>query len=361
MTNQDYMKLAIELAKKGTGNVNPNPMVGAVIVKNNKIIGTGYHEYYGGPHAERNALANCIESPVGATLYVTLEPCCHQGKTPPCAEAIIKSGIKKVVIGTLDKNPIVAGKGVEFLKNNQIDVEMSPLEKECNTLIKVFEKFILTHRPFVLMKYAMTMDGKIATHTKNSKWISSEESLNHVQQLRHELTAIMVGVNTVIEDNPLLTCRIENGKNPIRIICDTHLRTPLESHIVQTSNSIPTYIATSSEDLELKAQYELAGCHIIQVNKNGQHIDLKQLMTILGKMTIDSILLEGGGTLNWSALDQQIVDEVQAYIAPKIFGGIASTPIGGLGVALPSDAISLEPYSISKIGNDYVIKSEVIY
>ena len=193
MSDIEYMKIAIELAKKGAGYVNPNPMVGAVIVKNNRLIGQGYHEVFGGLHAERNALKNCRESPVGATLYVTLEPCCHYGKTPPCTETIIKSGITRVVVGTLDCNPIVSGKGVKQLEENNIQVDVGILEIECQQLIKVFRKYITKRIPYVFMKYAMTMDGKIATYTNQSKWISGEKARKQVHQFRHKVTAIMVG------------------------------------------------------------------------------------------------------------------------------------------------------------------------
>ena len=361
MSDIEYMKIAIELAKKGAGYVNPNPMVGAVIVKNNRLIGQGYHEVFGGLHAERNALKNCRESPVGATLYVTLEPCCHYGKTPPCTEAIIKSGITRVVVGTLDCNPIVSGKGVKQLEENNIQVDVGILEIECQQLIKVFRKYITKRIPYVFMKYAMTMDGKIATYTNQSKWISGEKARKQVHQFRHKVTAIMVGVNTVIQDNPLLTCRLENGKNPIRIVCDTDLRTPITSKIIKTANDIKTYIATSSIDESKIALYRKCGCEIIYTKKKGNHIDLMNLMQCLGNMQIDSLLLEGGSAMNWSALEQQIVDEVQIYIAPKIFGGSAKSPVSGQGVAFPNDAIMLKPYAFSQVGNDYLIESEVIY
>ena len=361
MDGIEYMKLAVKLAEKGDGYVNPNPMVGAVIVKNDRIIGKGYHERYGGPHAEINALRSCSESPEGADLYVTLEPCCHYGKTPPCTEAIIKSGIANVFIGTLDVNPAMSGKSVGILNQNGIKSKVGILEEECKGLIKKFSKFITTQTPFVLMKYAMTMDGKIATYANNSKWISGKESRERVHQTRHSFSAIMAGVDTVIKDDPMLTCRIENGKNPVRIICDTNLRTPFESNIVKTAESVPTYIATSCGDELRKEIYAKHGCKFIDVGKRQNHIDLAELMKILGRMKIDSLILEGGGTLNWSALTQQIVDEVQAYIAPKIFGGTAKTPVEGIGVAFPDEAVLLNPYSVSKIGDDYLIESEVIY
>ena len=211
------------------------------------------------------------------------------------------------------------------------------------------------------MKYAMTMDGKIATKTNQSKWITGEEARKHVHQLRHHVSAIMVGVNTVIQDDPLLTCRLEEGKNPIRIICDTHLRTPLTSKIVKTANDIKTYIATSSEDKNKMKLYQNHGCEILSIKKKDNHIDLSDLMQHLGNMQIDSLLLEGGSLMNWSALEQQIVDELKIYIAPKIFGGSAKFPVGGEGISLPNDAISLKPYAFSQIGDDYLIESEVIY
>ena len=361
MSDLEYMKLAVELAKKGAGYVNPNPMVGAVIVKNDKIIGQGYHEYFGGLHAEKNALKNCRESPVGATLYVTLEPCCHYGKTPPCTEAIIKSGITRVVIGTLDCNPLVSGKGVKILRENYIQVDIGCLKNECNHLTRIFQKYITTNRPFVLMKYAMTMDGKIATYTNNSKWISGVKAREQVHQLRHLVSAIMVGVDTVIQDNPLLTCRLENGRNPIRIICDTNLRTPLTSQIVETAKSVKTYIATACNEKERMDIYRKYGCKFIPVKKKDNHIDLTELMNCLGQMQIDSLLLEGGSTLNWGALKQQIVDEIQVYLAPKIFGGIAKSPVSGQGISIPADAFKLKPYAFSQVETDYLIESEVIY
>ena len=361
MKDSEYMELALMLAKNGLGWTAPNPMVGAVLVKDGEIIGQGWHEYIGGPHAERNALRNCTDSPEGATLYVTLEPCCHYGKTPPCTEAIIRSGIAKVVIGTLDPNPVMAGKSVEILQNHQIQVEVGVLEEDCKRLIKVFSKFITSKIPFVLMKYAMTMDGKIATYTNHSKWITGEEARQRVQQTRHEFSAIMVGVNTIIYDNPLLTCRLENGRNPARIICDTHLRTPLDANVVQTAGSDTTFLATCSKDEEKRKQYLKKNCVLLDVGEKDGHIDLTDLMADLGNRNIDSVLLEGGSTLNWSALDQKIVDEAEIYIAPKLFGGTASTPVGGKGVAFPKEAFQLKASSVSQIGEDFLIESEVIY
>lgn len=361
MNDIDYMKKAISLAKRGEGFVNPNPMVGAVIVKDNEIIGEGYHKIYGDLHAERNALANCIKSPVDSTIYVTLEPCCHYGKTPPCTEAIIKSGIKKVVIGSFDPNPMVAGKGIQCLKKAGIEVVEGFMKEECDEINEVFFHYITKKIPYVVMKYAMTMDGKIATSTGESKWITGEKARKNVHELRHKYSGIMVGVGTVIKDNPMLNCRLDNMKNPIRIICDTNLRTPIESNIVTTSKEIETIIATSSNEESLLKLYKDKGCRIVKVSKKDEVLDLKELMNKLGELNIDSILLEGGGTLNWSALNSGIVNKVQVYIAPKIFGGKnAKTPVEGLGIKEISKEIKLKNKVIKNIGDDILIESEVI-
>ena len=229
--DEKYMVLAMELAKKGYGYTAPNPVVGAVIVKNGCIIGQGYHEKYGEPHAERNALASCTQSPEGATIYVTLEPCCHHGKQPPCTDAIIEAGIGRVVTGSGDPNPLVGGKGIQILRDHGIQVTEHVLREECDRLNQVFFHYIQTGRPYVTMKYAMTMDGKIAAYTGASRWVTGEEARHHVHEQRKKNTAIMVGIGTVLADDPMLNCRIEGGRNPVRIICDTHLKMPLTSKI----------------------------------------------------------------------------------------------------------------------------------
>ncbi len=360
MTDRDYMSLALELAKRGCGHTSPNPMVGCVIVKDNKIIGKGYHRRYGELHAERNALASCTESASGAVMYVTLEPCCHYGKTPPCTEAVIDSGVKKVVIGSHDPNPLVSGKGAEILRSHGIEVVEGVLKDECDRLNRVFFHYIQNKTPYVVMKYAMTMDGKIAAHTGASKWITGEEARKNVHEDRNRYSAIMVGVNTVINDNPSLTCRIENGENPVRIICDTNLRTPPASQVVATAKTVRTIIATAVGDEKRTYPYLKAGCEIMTLPLLGGHIDLNTLMKKLGEIKIDSILLEGGGTLNWAALSNGIVNLVQCYIAPKLLGGAnAKTPIGGIGVDTPDDAYMLKNTVIKKIGDDFLLESEV--
>ncbi len=360
MNDEKYMKLALDLASKGAGKVNPNPLVGAVIVKNGEIISQGYHERYGDLHAERNAFKNAKQSCEGATMYVTLEPCCHFGKTPPCTEAIIENKISKVVVGVLDPNEKVAGNGVRILKDAGIEVVVGVLEKECKKINEVFFHYIINKIPYVVMKYAMTMDGKIATVLGKSKWITGEKARKKVHEDRNKYLAIMVGVGTVIADNPMLNCRIEDGRNPIRIICDTNLRTPIDCNIVNSAKEIRTIIATSNNNTENHQYYINSGCEIIVVNKKNNHIDLQELMIKLGKIGIDSILLEGGGTFNFSAIESKIVNKVQAYIAPKIFGGDnAKTPVAGKGFEEVSESINLKNSVVSQIGEDFLIESEV--
>lgn len=267
---KQYMYRALELAKKGTGAVNPNPLVGAVLVKDNRIIGEGYHEKYGQLHAERNAIADCYrrgENPAGAELYVTLEPCCHYGKTPPCTEAIIENKIVKVYVGSNDPNPLVDGGGIAVLRAHGIEVETGILKQECDALNEIFFHYIRTKRPFVLMKYAMTMDGKIATVTGDSKWITGEAARRQVHEDRNRCAAIMAGVGTVIADNPMLNCRLPEGYSPVRIICDTSLRTPADSLVVTTAKEIPTILATCCTDKEKQKVFTDKGCKILEVSE----------------------------------------------------------------------------------------------
>ena len=358
--DRQYMKMALELAQKGMGFTAPNPMVGAVIVKNGRIIGQGYHRKYGELHAEREALAACTEEPEGASIYVTLEPCCHYGKQPPCVNAILEAGIRRVIIGSSDPNPLVAGKGIRILKDHGIEVTENILKEECDKLNEAFFYYIQNKKPYVVMKYAMTMDGKIAAYTGESKWVTGEAARIHVQEQRLKYTGIMVGVGTVLADDPMLTCRLENSRNPVRIICDSHLRTPLTSKIVRTAETIPTILASSSKDQQKIKNYEELGCQVLYVPEKNGHIDLNRLMELLGAAKIDSILLEGGGSLNWSALECGIVQKVQTYIAPKLFGGEeAKTPVEGKGFPDPASAVLLKNSEIIRLGDDFLIESEV--
>lgn len=356
-----YMRSALALAEKGIGRTSPNPMVGAIVVKDGRIIGQGYHERYGEPHAERNALSSCTEDPEGATMYVTLEPCCHYGKQPPCTDAIISSGISRVVTGSGDPNPLVAGKGISILREHGIKVTEHVLKKECDALNEVFFHYITKKKPFVVMKYAMTLDGKIAAHTGNSKWVTGKEARNNVQADRSRYSAIMVGIGTVLKDDPLLTCRIQDGRNPVRIICDSSLRTPLKSRIAASILEARTIIATCCNDDDLIRTYSEAGFEVIKVSGAYGLLDLNELMDKLYELKIDSILLEGGGRLNWSALKAGIVNKVQAYIAPKLFGGEnAKTPVEGEGVADPAEAFRLKNISVRHFGNDLLIEGYTV-
>ena len=363
MTDQDYMKRAIELAKKGEGWTNPNPMVGAVIVKDGRIIGEGYHARCGELHAERNAIASLTESAEGATLYVTLEPCCHYGKTPPCTEAILEQKIKKVVIGSRDPNPKVAGKGAKILRDAGVMVVEDFMRDKCDELNPIFFHYITTKTPYVVMKYAMTLDGKIATKTGASKWITQEAARREVQYMRHRYMGIMVGIGTVLADDPMLNVRVEGLKSPVRIICDSKLRIPLDSQIVKSAREYRTIVAYADpENVEKKKEIlQTMGVETVFCSDMKKNVNLKHLMEYLGKENIDSILLEGGGTLNDSALQAGVVQEVQAFIAPKIFGGTGSrTPVDGIGIELPSQAAVLKFKDICQIGEDLKITCQVL-
>ncbi|WP_315169165.1 bifunctional diaminohydroxyphosphoribosylaminopyrimidine deaminase/5-amino-6-(5-phosphoribosylamino)uracil reductase RibD [Metaclostridioides mangenotii] len=356
-----YMKKALDLAKKGAGRVSPNPMVGAVIVKDGEIIGSGYHKEYGGAHAEVNAISSCTNDLYGSTIYVTLEPCCHYGKTPPCTDVIIKSGIKRVVVGSVDNNPLVSGQGIDKLEKHGIKVESSVLREKCDEINEVFFYSNRVHKPFVIMKYGMTADGKIATVTGESKWITTEKSRENVHKTRNDLSAIMVGIGTVLKDDPLLTCRTTDGKNPIRIICDSQLKLPLSSKIVKTAKNIKTVVATISEDNNKVQILENLGVEVITVSNLNERLDLNDLMKKLWDLKINSILLEGGSTLNYSALESGIVDRLHIYIAPKIFGGSRSiSPIGGEGVSDIKNAFKLKYRKTTMFDEDILIEYDVL-
>ncbi|TDT61352.1 bifunctional diaminohydroxyphosphoribosylaminopyrimidine deaminase/5-amino-6-(5-phosphoribosylamino)uracil reductase RibD [Fonticella tunisiensis] len=360
----EYMERALELAKKSEGFTKPNPLVGAVIVKNGRIIGEGYHQKYGENHAEINAFNSATENVSGAVMYVTLEPCSHYGKTPPCANAIVKKGIKKVVIGMMDPNPVVSGKGIEILKSNGIEVEVGVLEDKIKKLNEIFIKYITTQIPFCILKAAMTLDGKIASYSGDSKWISNELSRRYVHRLRHRVSGIMVGINTIINDDPLLTTRLDDtdGIDPIRIVVDSKGRIPLSAKVLHGNSKAKTIIAATEfiDKDKIKAIQE-TGAEIILTPPKDDKVDLCYLMKELGKRKIDSVLLEGGGTLNFAALREGIVDKVNFFIAPKILGGReAKTPVGGQGIGLVRDAIILKDMEIYRFGEDIMIEGYIL-
>lgn len=357
LSDKDYMLRAIELAKKGMGYTSPNPLVGAVIVKNGRIIGEGFHEKYGDLHAERNAIKNLTESAEGATIYVTLEPCCHHGKQPPCTEAIVENKITKVIIGSRDPNPLVSGKGTAYLREHGVIVEEDFMREECDELNPVFFHYITTGLPYVVMKYAMTLDGKIATRTGESKWITGEKSRMEVQKMRHRYRGIMVGIGTVLADDPMLNVRIEGKLSPIRIICDSNLRIPLDCQICKTAKDYRTIIACAKSDEIKKEQLENLGIQIIEVPDANNKVDLSKLMKELGSMKIDSILLEGGGTLNDSMMRSGLINEIKAFVAPKIFGGInAKSPVAGTGFAHVDEGGIFKLNSISQFDDDVLLE-----
>ncbi len=357
MTDRDYMLRAISLAKKGTGYTSPNPLVGAVIVKDGRIIGEGYHAIYGDLHAERNAIKNLTENAKGATIYVTLEPCCHYGKQPPCTEAILAAGITKVVIGSRDPNPLVSGKGTDFLRAHGIEVIEDFMREECDELNPIFFHYITEKTPYVVMKYAMSMDGKIATRTGSSRYVTNEFSRNEVQKMRHKYRGIMAGIGTVLADDPMLNTRIEGLRSPVRIICDSELRIPLNSRICQTAGEYETIIACGNALQNRISALEALGITVLQVPDETGKVNLTELMYVLHDMKIDSILLEGGGTLNESMLQADLVNEIKVFIAPKVIGGaLAKSPVEGLGIDDIKDAVVFKLINVEKFDDDILLE-----
>jgi diaminohydroxyphosphoribosylaminopyrimidine deaminase/5-amino-6-(5-phosphoribosylamino)uracil reductase len=365
--DRQYMDRAIELAWQGRGWTSPNPMVGAVVVKGGQVVGEGFHPQAGKPHAEIYALDAAGAEAEGATLYVTLEPCAHHGRTPPCVERLLSSGVSRVVVAVMDPNPLVAGKGIQRLKEAGIEVEVGVSAHEATRLNERFFKYIKTKRPFVAIKTGMSLDGKIATASGESQWITNEDSRMHVQTLRATYDAIMVGVNTVVQDNPRLTCRIPGGRQPLKIIIDSMARTPLNANIFAKqgtqhlrSNTIICVCSRAPED-RVRALREV-GAEIMVCADSGfnvdTHIDLAKLMPMLGKREITSVLLEGGGTLNSAALDAGIVDKIYAYVAPKIIGGVgAPTMVEGSGVVLLEEAVQLYRMTCHHLQGDILLEA----
>jgi diaminohydroxyphosphoribosylaminopyrimidine deaminase / 5-amino-6-(5-phosphoribosylamino)uracil reductase len=354
MSNHEfYMNLALQNALSMKGQTSPNPLVGAVIVNDNRIVGIGAHLKAGEPHAEIHALRMAGDKAQGGTIYVTLEPCSHHGRTGPCAEAIIRSGIKKVIVATLDPNPLVSGRGINMLKEAGIEVIVGVCEEESKKMNEVFNKYIVKKIPFVTLKSAITLDGKIATSTSDSKWITSEEARHDVHQLRHVNDAILVGVNTVIKDNPELTTRIPNGRNPVRIIVDSTLKIPLESKVI-TDQKAETWIFTGRHhSAEKKHSLEKLGVKVF-VTSGSNQVNLSETLATLGQQSISSLLIEGGGEVNASFMEHKLVDKLILYIAPKLIGGKqAPTFLEGAGIDKMKNAIEFSMMEFTKVGRDY--------
>lgn len=354
------MKQALRLAKRGEGHVSPNPMVGAVIVKEDRVIGKGYHQYYGGHHAETNAIFSASEPVAGATIYVTLEPCSHHGKTPPCAEMLLTHQPARVVAGSLDPNPLVAGRGLALLEKNGIQTTVGILEEECLKLNEKYFKFIRTRTPFVTLKYAQTLDGRIATDTGHSRWISSFASRRYAHALRSVNDAILVGAGTVIQDNPELTVRMVKGKNPLRIVVDSRLKTPANARIYKNQDAAKTIIATTAKaDRKKQAIFQNMGVEVLEVDEDKQgHVDMKKLISTLGVKNIASLLVEGGASIITAFLKTVLADEVIIIISPKIIGK-GMEAIGDLAIHRMDDAMILEQKKMMRKGDDLIIVGKI--
>ncbi len=353
-----FMKRVIQIASRYKGQASPDPTVAAIIVKNGKIISEGFHNKHKSPHAESYAIAKAKDKAKGATLYVNLEPCCHWGNTPPCTENIIKSGIKRVVAAMKDPNPLVNGKGFKELLKAGIEVKVGVREKEAKDLNENFIKHISQKLPFVILKIAMSLDGKIATRTKQSKWISHEESQKYVHKLRSENDAVLIGKNTAIIDNPLLTARkVKTQKQPVKVIVDSKLSMPIDRKFINDKSSQTIIATTNLAKKEKIYQFEKKGCKIIIVPRKKNKVNLKKLLFILAKMNITSILVEGGSQIAGSLIDENLVDKIVFIISPKIIGGKNAIPsIAGNGAKSLKEATKVKNWRVKKSGEDIIIE-----
>lgn len=362
--DRNYMEIALALAAKARGRTSPNPMVGAVVVKDNQIVGQGYHARAGTPHAEVLALAEAGTAARGATLYVTLEPCCHHGRTPPCTEAVIAAGVTRVVVAMLDPNPLVAGGGIRRLREAGVEVVTGIMEEDALALNEIYIKYITTGLPFVTAKAAISLDGKIATRSGKSQWITGPEARAYGHCLRDWHDAIMVGIGTVRADNPSLTTRLAagEGRDPVRVILDSMANTPPGAHVLARQSEAPAIIAvTAGAPPEKLEALRRAGAEVLVVNE-GPRVDLPALIKILGRRGITSLLLEGGAAVHGAAFAAGIVDKVVWFIAPKIIGGReAPGPVGDPGVDDLSQAAGLARLKVSRLGSDFCIEGYLKY
>lgn len=356
------MQQALALARQGEGYTSPNPMVGAVLVKNGEVVGRGYHEAVGKPHAEVNAVADAGPLAYGATLYVTLEPCNHTGRTPPCTEKILTAGIRRVVVAMRDPNPDVPGKGIEWLKSKGLDVTVGVCEPEAQRLNEAFVKYIQTKRPFVILKCAATLDGRIATRTGDSKWVTGPVAREHVHHLRHAVDAIMVGIDTVKKDDPSLTTRLEgkDGRDPVRVILDTHLSISPQARVLQLQSKAGTLLIagnSAAAETAKRQALEAQGAKIVGAPLKDGRIDLERLMTRLGQIGLTSLLIEGGGKVLSSALAAGIADKIIFFYAPKILGGDDGVPIcRGQGPALMQNCFGVRDLRVERVGDDVMME-----
>lgn len=369
LRHERYMRRALELAERGWGRTNPNPLVGAVVVKADRIIAEAHHEHLGGPHAEALALERAGEAARGADLYVNWEPCvAYPGKlTPPCADAILRAGVRRVIVATRDPTPEIDGRGIEQLRRAGIEVLEGVLKHEAQKLNEIRAKYATTKTPFVALKYAMTLDGKVTTRTGDSRWISSEESLKYAHKLRARYAAVLVGLGTVLRDNPQLTVRKVEGPDPLRIVLDSRGCIPPSARILGVESDAPTAIATcampADKERALKALKTPTAVEVWRLPPDDQgRVDLRALLERLSEREIDSVLVEGGPTVAASFVEQGLVDKLIAFIAPKVVGGWeAPSPIGGQGVARLADALPLKGVGVQQLGPDVVIEGYFRY
>ncbi|HPX61415.1 MAG TPA: bifunctional diaminohydroxyphosphoribosylaminopyrimidine deaminase/5-amino-6-(5-phosphoribosylamino)uracil reductase RibD [Deltaproteobacteria bacterium] len=356
MTNNlKYMKRALKLAAKGLGKTSPNPAVGCVIVRDGLVTGEGWHMKAGAPHAEINALEKAGDTARGADVYVTLEPCCHTGKTPPCTEALINAGVRRVFAGMRDPNPKVSGKGLAALEAAGIQVVCGLMEDECHELNRPFIKHITSGFPYVTYKFAMTLDGNIATVTGQSRWISCEESRKRVHKMRAQTDAVMVGVDTILADNPELTVRHVRGRNPLRIIVDSRLRTPESVKVLSGPLAVKTIIATTESNPRVHLRYTQQGATVLVCKEDNGRVSMQDMLYKLGQMGIQSILLEGGSHLAGELLQQSLVDDLVFFVAPKIIGSNGFAPFTLMGITSMEQALKLVFTDVSRSGDDLLI------
>ncbi len=358
-----HMERALELARLGQGYVEPNPMVGCVIAHGPEVVGQGWHQRFGGDHAEVEALRQAAHHAQGATLYVTLEPCCHWGKTPPCTQAILAAGIRRVVAAMEDPFPQVAGQGLRQLAEAGLEVQSGLLEAEARQLNAPYLKLVQTGRPWVIAKWAMTLDGKLATRTGQSRWISSPESRSVVHQLRGRVDAILIGSRTAAVDDPLLTARPPGPRTAMRIVLDSRARLASESQLVQTARQVPVLVAVGPEAADAdRRRLESAGCQLLVLPGQTYQDRLAALLDELGRRRMTNLLVEGGGRLLGSLFDLKAIDEVHIFIAPKLFGGVeAPAPLAGIGIQKITDAASLEAVQMQQLGQDIYLSGRVRY
>lgn len=362
--DERYMRLALRLAQKAKGFTSPNPCVGAVVVNRGKVVGTGYHRRAGGPHAEINALREAGKRAKGATLYVSLEPCGHYGRTPPCVDSIVTSGIKRVVAAMKDPNPLNDGKGLSVLRKSGLKVKVGVLEDEAGRLNEEFVKFVTKRIPYITVKVAQSLDGKIATRTGDSRWITSEDARRYAHKIRNQVDAILVGVRTVLKDDPLLTVRLK-GKNlrtPARIVLDSKLKIPLNARLLNNPGGKVIIATTKAAPKKKIAKLQHKGAEVIVVNTKERFVDIKSLLKELGKREIAHILIEGGGETIASAIESRVADKILYLIAPKIIGGRkAPTSVEGAGINKIKDAVTLKDIEVKRIGPDILVSGRPVY